>query len=230
MDLKQEAGSAESDSSIVDIGQIYEVDSCQKMEEVEDHQSKIRFKRERITFTSQQLEILEELFKKSGYPDVSEIGVMKEKTQLSESKLVVWFKNRRAKARRQIRDLDEQMPSKESPSVGTSIFVNVNKDNPASMRKPARKKLKKPPTKLKNQTTSGHVPHSVPGSSSSVPRFSSQVPESSSDPNYQPRSQQPIQFTYHQLPTDQDITEAAAVTVSAQFKPILLKILMQAPD
>ena len=187
MDLKQEAGSAESDSSIVDIGQIYEVDSCQKMEEVEDHQAKIRFKRERITFTSQQLEILEEFFKKSGYPDVSEIGVMKEKTQLSESKLVVWFKNRRAKARRQIRDLDEQMPSKESPSFGTSIFVNVNKDNPASMRKPARKKLKKPSTKLKNQTTSGHVPHSVPGSSSS-------------DPNYQPWSHQPIRFTYHQLP------------------------------
>ena len=28
----------------------------------------------------------------------------------------------------------------------------------------------------------------------------------------------------------QDISEATVVTVSAQFKPILLKILMQAPD
>ena len=85
MDLKQEEASAESDPTpkasaiqIADVGQIFEIDSCQNIEEAEDHQPRIRCKRERITFTSQQLEILEELFKKSGYPDVSEIAKMEE--------------------------------------------------------------------------------------------------------------------------------------------------------
>jgi len=283
MDLKQEVASAESDPApealaieIADVGQIYEIDSCQNIEEVEDHQPKMRYKRERITFTRQQLEILEELFKKSAYPDVSEIVDMKEKTQLSESKLVVWFKNKRAKARRQIRDLDVPTPFKDSFSDCTLSFVDVNKDNSASFRNRTYKKFKKPSTKLKSEYTSEYVPLSLSGSSSSVPRPSSHVPESSSvsrpssqipgssssvpgsfssvprpschvpesssvprpssqipgssSCSNQIRSQQPIQFTYHQLPLDQDITEGAAVTVSAQFKPILLKILMQAPD
>ena len=207
MDLEQkaaqEAPDNTSDDSAIQKADVLEIPTfvcCSKIvDEVED-QKITKFKRERITFNNQQLEILEEIFKKCAYPDVLEVEDMKERLKLSETKLVVWFKNRRAKARRQDRDLDiKETPIKDDEKFGM----------------PVKRKVKKSSIRPKRQAFSEHLHHFVPGSLPSDQKHLS--------------TSQPIQFTYKALPTNQDIREAAG-TVSAEFKPILLKILMQAPE
>ena len=59
-------------------------------------------RRARTTFTSSQLDLLEEYFQRTQYPDVytrEEIGL---KTGMSESRIQVWFSNRRARLRKQV--------------------------------------------------------------------------------------------------------------------------------
>nr|XP_008978680.3 homeobox protein goosecoid-like [Callithrix jacchus] len=81
----------------------------------------------RTIFTDEQLEALENLFQETKYPDVGTREQLAGKVHLQEEKVEVWFKNPRAKWRRQKRSSSEESENVEKWNKTSSSKASPEK-------------------------------------------------------------------------------------------------------
>ena len=82
-------------------------------------------RRERTTYTRNQLEILEAVFQKTKYPDVFVREELALRIGVAESRIQVWFKNRRAKHRQTAKKPEKKIVGNSNPVFNSNFESNV---------------------------------------------------------------------------------------------------------
>ncbi|XP_061179104.1 homeobox protein Hox-A3-like [Saccostrea echinata] len=74
-------------------------------------------KKARTNYTPQQVQTLEKVFHENPYPDAEKMEELSKELEIPESKLKVWFQNKRARWRRRMNDNAHQVPRLMGPST-----------------------------------------------------------------------------------------------------------------